>query len=174
MPNHSTPKSWRGRVGLAFLALTVAALAGVTLAQGDGWLTRLAQPRQKPPRHDPPLGTDVSGALGVRGLRSEERVLVLFVGECTSCSLNAFEPRKLRHPGFRRVVFLTSSRAEELSASFRSRPGWSVVGAPRSFPALTALAADFAVRAYVLDAKGKLLWYGSRPTEMPEGASYGP
>lgn len=83
-------------------------------------------------------------------------------------------PRPPSAPRIRHGGFLTASRPEQIPSSYRSRPSWSVVGAPSSLPILTALHADFAVRAYVLDPSGKLEWYGKRPTEMPEGASYAP
>lgn len=144
-----------GKVGRGFIvwvSLAVAALTCGTVAfavmQGPRTMT-IEQFADMQAAKDPKIGT----AFDIGGLTGSPVILVM-LGDCTSCSLKRADFEELRQSGGFRVVGLHTRGA--LLKEFRAKHDWLEL-AEDELDLDKKLNAFFAPRAYAFDARGGLL-----------------
>jgi len=98
--------------------------------------------------------------------------VIVYVGECQSCSMSAFEPRKLRSSRPAQIVVLSSSPSAQLPSAMTSARGVYVVGLPVAAEMIAALDPEVAPWTYMLDSNSRLMWVGDSPMDLPEGVTY--
>lgn len=159
----------------------VLVLAGVSLTAWahnleflDGALVRNTSP-QKQLATDPSIGSRISlpsvGAFG-RLIDPKAKTLLVQGGNCSSCSMNNFDPSKLRStPEFRQVLILMTSNEADLPGFYRSLPMGYVVVPDPAHQLTIRLNASWLSRAYVIEG-GKLSWVSARPGQWPNGVRY--
>lgn len=160
------------------VTVAVVLLAGLVCAQarwGDGSIAKLLARNVRIVQSSPALGTRVElpgrDSLG-RPIVRAARYVIVYLGECQSCSMAGFDPAKLQVGPSDRVVLVTSSLATLIPASVASSQRYNVVGMPGASSILARLDAEVAPWSYALDGDMRLTWVGERPMEMPEGVTY--
>lgn len=90
---------------------------------GPIWLENLRQAREAAlyrndsihdPRLDPPLGTSIADLQLPRHTGSGKSLLV-YLGQCQSCSTNAFDPRRVNRSGYERTILVINGVKNDLA-----------------------------------------------------------
>lgn len=141
------------------LACVILASFGSLMLSGDGWLTT---PRGRDysllTKYDPKLGQSVSvpqsAALGGKNL-------IVHLGDCSGCSINAFSPEHIAVGRSFDKVFLVYKRDRDVAvpAHLQDLPDhrWELVEDP-DLELYNELNVAWLPRAYVLDRQGLVNW----------------
>jgi hypothetical protein len=119
---------------------------------------------------DPKIGTVIT--LPLQSLTGSARpsnkpVMLIALGDCTSCSINSFDPKMVRVPNGHILIPLLidakhgalPAEAKKYATLLYGDPGGAIH---------KALNACFFPRCYLLDSRGALTWIGSDPGKYPE------
>jgi hypothetical protein len=120
---------------------------------------------------DPPLHSFISipsqDVIG-RSVVTQGDFLVVFIGSCTGCAFNAFDPARLSIPTNTKLVFVI----EDVSRDDLNKARFADLGFVVSDPKQelhTILNPFYLPRMYLLDSSKRLFWKGQGPHDFPQG-----
>jgi hypothetical protein len=101
-----------------------------------------------------------------------EAVFVATSGNCTACSLSAFQPSKLQVPKDLPVVLVFATAEKNIPADYGKLPvNFRVVADPnRKVFGLTMRPNQG--QSFLVSDSGVVTWAASRPNEWPKGVTY--
>jgi hypothetical protein len=124
-----------------------------------------SRPQSDPTRFDPKIGTSELDLFGVRLGSETKRTVAIYMGECSTCSMNSFDPSRVVLSNSVNLVFLIRGKGDVPWDKNRFRT-IAVKTPPGMDPANFA----WAPRAYVIES-GRLTWIAKSPKDWPAGVS---
>lgn len=124
---------------------------------------------------DPPLGTRVEfPRVDIFGEQFEKGAkLLVYAGNCSSCSLNSLKPEYINAPSTLQVVVVYSAPESEIPKRLGKGNPQILVLADPTAKIEKLLNAAWSGRAYIVDSSGRLEWIAGQQGVWPDGVSYG-
>lgn len=123
---------------------------------------------------DPKAGISVSlPKADIDGVPVAQRpTLIVLAGSCTGCSVDAFDPRRLKIPDDWQLAVIYSTAAAKIPQGMRPTPRRHLIISDQSSRYDVLLNATWHPRWYVLDKSQKLSELSASPNTWPKGVRY--